>query len=550
MDTVITGLTQSPIIQYLSTSSEHLLERFINDLPDNKPIHSVRTIIQTSSTIFNSATDVSKIIDFDVPRSGSVLSMYLHMLHKNTVFSPNSDYKREHYELEIAASVDRVELICDERIIESIPGICLALKNLSSNEEAENTLMPKVRFEDSHTTGNFSSSYSMPDLFFINNSRSGSTGTLGGKNFHTLTPLLFSTFEYTKDSYNTNVMKPLKVRVHVRLRNLTQRLTVTGIVEHYTEEFDLRIRYLNLEKSVENNIRNINFPEHEVQNIYTTSFQELTPTKLLNCNSSVRRQRSNGDLVDYLTMKNHPYNLTDDDFSGIPSPTGTEILPKEREVAIFEIPPHFYFTDFLMVPFVSHEKQFGDDRPNGIFANGRAYDFVQYAYTVNEFTASLEANGKTLLRLRPEEIVFSQKSNSSLYDLTQYPETSRDDENALTFDSNTKTWVYDIDKAGNSRRADLYGLHFSFGIFGTDSFLNGGFDATHMTNARIVLRIKSPKYTVRNNYYSPGQLFTKYNEDPGSNDNPGKLLWKAFGKYSTITRIDGSNGSISRLNDF
>lgn len=546
MDTVITGLTQSPIIQYLSTSSEHLLERFINDLPDNKPIHSVRTIIQTSPKVFKSASEISKVIDFDIPKGGSVIGMYLHMLHKSIPGIFFNDYKREHFELEIAASIDRVELICDEQIIESIPGICLVLKNLYSDEEAESTLMPTCRFQDNNSNLDLTSNYTMDNIFFIkNDAMSNSTGTPGQRNFHTLTPLLFSTFEYTKDAYNTNVMKPLKVRLHVRRRNLASNLPANQIL-HYTEQFDLRIRYLNLEKSVENNIRNINFPENEVQNIYTSSFYELRATKLLNCNSGARTQRSLGDTVDYENLIAQ-YNLTPDDFAS---------SLKEREVAIFDIPPHFYFTDFFMIPYVSYEQQYpSPSRLNGMFPIQYAYDFVQYAYSVNKFTASLEANGKTLLTLRPEEIVFSQKSNSSLYDINQIGRTTRDDESAIdevppgTNGASDPGGLAYSKRNGDQRRNELFGFHFSFGMFGTDMFLNGGFDASYMTNARIVLRIQAPEYTIRNNFYSPGQLYTKYNEDPATN-SPGKLYWKAFGKYATITRIDGSNGSVSRLNDF
>jgi len=321
MDSTIQSLTQSAIVQKLS-EKEHLIKRFLHDIPDNAPYRSEHKV--ELNGVRDDANVTDSLVTFNVPRNGFLNRMWLKVrVHFDKVHTKANTLANEQHawgpekfgmvfeycQLKIGDQV--VETLLPESVMynafrhRGAAGVHI-LKGLTGYDyKKENS----VSFED----------------FGSAQERDPTPSHLQGVDF--MIPLEFSILRHLKDSLDTNFLPRITV--------LFKRKTVVG---HQSRGLTgstmnkLTCKYHNFHNHFRANIRNANFGSESPIFYLNDSTQVTKPPLYTPLEDDVGKFKFSIDLdLDVtellIAFRNlHPEHVNDDDYKSefVPSHNGQQ----------------------------------------------------------------------------------------------------------------------------------------------------------------------------------------------------------------------------------
>lgn len=266
MDTVLQGLTQSPLVQKLS-DFEHHAKRFTYDMPDNAPYRSFHK--EEVKSYMGDKDKADSDLYFKIPRRGYLNRMYLkvQMVH---AFPPLSgfvdpdnpdDFNFKPMGPEFFASwLQNVKISIGGKTIETLHAQTILFEVFKNIGSSKDSILHDMRGRYSNTPhddlGDEGFDYYRP------------TPGIYLPNYVTfLIPLPFSLFNFHKDALDTNFLQPIEVVLKKQILRAGQHST------DYTR-VSLVCKYHTFHNHFRNQIRNANF-EREATSIITSNSHML-----------------------------------------------------------------------------------------------------------------------------------------------------------------------------------------------------------------------------------------------------------------------------------
>jgi hypothetical protein len=320
MDSTIQSLTQSAIVQKLS-EKEHLIKRFLHDIPDNAPYRSEHKVELNGVRDDPNVTD--SLVTFNVPRNGFLNRMWLkvrvHFDKVHTQFLTLANQRHAWGPEKFGMVFEYCQLKIGDQVVETLLPESVMYNSFRHKGAVSLNVLKGLTGHDYKVEN----SDSFND-FAIAPERDNVVTSLAGVDF--LIPLEFSVLRHLKDSLDTNFLPKMTLLFKRKTVLGYQSLGPTG-----STQSKLVCKYHNFHNHFRANIRNANFGVESPILYLNDSTQVTKPPVYTPLEGDVGRFKFSIDLDLEITeiliaFRNlHPDHVNDDDYK-------SEFVPGHNEI--------------------------------------------------------------------------------------------------------------------------------------------------------------------------------------------------------------------------